>query len=232
MNDAASHVWVRYRGQQICSQCGASPSAPAATAPCPGSGQVEPSARTDITKEEAARRQLETSIALFFCENDEISIHVLASSAAQILTDVCKTLEIKSWHDLFMEHVRLEYVKFATYKMKEAYNYFKHAVRDAFDPLTRFSTGVNVTLLFGCCWDYQNAFGELPSVLSVFFWWTVAIFPGMLPDAHPLKPQFHAAFAGLEQKPEVEQRRAGRDLLRAYLRSRGEELPLRGWESH
>jgi hypothetical protein len=73
------------------------PNTPTGAASCLGSEPVEPGVRTDITKEEAARRQLETSIALIFCENDDISIHVLASSAAQTLTD-----NLTSWRDLFI----------------------------------------------------------------------------------------------------------------------------------
>jgi hypothetical protein len=227
-----THAWVPYRGaQQICSSCGAFPNTPAGAAPCLEPGPEELPARTDITKEEAARRQLETAIALFFCENDEISIHVLASSAAQILTDVCKTKNIRSWHDMFMERVRPEYEKFAIYKIKEPYNYFKHADRDTFDTLTRFHPGVNASLLFACCLDYRNAFGDLPSVPLVFFWWTVAVNPEMMPEENPLRPQFLNAFAGLDGRPEAEQRRAGRDLLHAYLLSRDEPLPLRGWQS-
>jgi len=186
---------------------------------------------TDITKEKAVRHQLETAIALFFCENDEISIHVLASSAAQILTDVCKTKNIQSWRKIFMRIVRPEYEQFAIFKMKEAYNYFKHADYDTVGTLTHFHPGVNSYILFACCWDYQNAFENLPTVLLVFFWWMVAIHPKMLPEEHPLKHQFLDAFAGLNQKSEAEQRRAGRDLLHAYLLSRDEQLPLRGWQS-
>jgi hypothetical protein len=55
----------------------------------------EKQVRADITKEESAHRQIETAINLFFCEGDEISIHVLANSAAQILTDVCKAKNVK-----------------------------------------------------------------------------------------------------------------------------------------
>jgi hypothetical protein len=109
--------------------------------------------RTDITKEEAARRQLETAIALFFWENDEISVHVLASSAAQILTDVCKAKQIVSFRDMLIEHIKPEYRNWAVPKLKEAYNYFKHAKKDTFDPLSRFHPGMNATLLFGCCHD-------------------------------------------------------------------------------
>ena len=65
--------------------------------------------------------------------------------------------------------------------------------------------------------------------MLVFHWWTVAIFPEMLPNLHPLRPSFLAAFGGLERKSDAEQRRIGRDLLSTYLLGRGEELPLRAW---
>jgi len=55
--------------------------------------KVEQTARrksNDITKQEVVSRQLETAIVLFFCDDDAISIHVLASAASQILYDVRK----------------------------------------------------------------------------------------------------------------------------------------------
>jgi hypothetical protein len=183
--------------------------------------------RTDITKEEAVRRQLETAIALFFCENDEIAIHVLARSAAEILTDLCKAKSIQSWHDMFLEMVHPGYEKCAILKIKQAYNYFKHANRNPFDALSRFHPGTNSDVLFGCCWDYQNIFGNLPSVLLIFYWWRVAVFPDMVPEGHPLRSSFLEAFGGFDRKPELEQRRAGREFLHAYLLSRGEKWPVR-----
>jgi hypothetical protein len=190
----------------------------------------EEQVRSDITKEEAARRQLETAIALFFCENDEISVHVLASSAAQILTDVCKAKNIVSFRDTFVDHIKPQYRSWAVPKLKEAYNFFKHADRDASGPLSRFHPGINGPLLFGCCEDYKNAFGDLPSVLHVFYVWTLAVKPEMIIfHGDSLKDQFLQAFAGLDRKPEAEQRREGRDLLQAYLLDRKEKLPLRAW---
>jgi len=191
----------------------------------------EEQVRTDITKEEAARRQLETAIALFFCEADEISIHVLAKSASQILTDICKKKNIESFRDMFMARIAQAYKGYARETLNQPYNYFKHADRDTFDTLSRFHRGVNSSALFACCWDYQNAIGQLPSTPLVFFWWTVAVYPKMLPEGHPLRHSFLEAFAGLDRKPEAEQRRAGHDLLHAYLLSRDEQLPLRGWQS-
>src|SRR6266851_4817308 len=157
--------------------------------------------RTDITKEEAARRQLETAIALFFCEDDEISIHVLANSAAQILTDICEKKNIESFRDLFLARIAEPYKGYARRKLKEPYNYFKHADHDTFNTLSRFHPGVNLSALFACCWDYQSSIEELPSIPLVFFWWTVACIPEMLPEGHPLRHSFLEAFAGLDRRP-------------------------------
>jgi hypothetical protein len=41
-----------------------------------------------VSKFDAARRQLETAIRLYFFQGDPISIHTLASAAAQILQDL------------------------------------------------------------------------------------------------------------------------------------------------
>jgi hypothetical protein len=66
-------------------------------------------ARTDITKQEAASRQLETAAVLFFCDDDAISIHVLASSASQILYDVCKHKGATSIREFWQDYIAEEY---------------------------------------------------------------------------------------------------------------------------
>ena len=43
-----------------------------------------------VSKFDAARRQLETAIRLYFFQGDPISIHTLASAAAQILHDLSR----------------------------------------------------------------------------------------------------------------------------------------------
>jgi hypothetical protein len=116
--------------------------------------------------------------------------------------------------------------------MNESYNHFKHADRDAGDNLDNFNERRNGVLLLSCCYDYQNAFGKLPSSLLVFFWWFVAANPEiMLPDQpnqFPLQKMFLEAFGSLGNQTEIEQRRLGRELLSAYLLSRCEPLPVRG----
>jgi hypothetical protein len=41
-----------------------------------------------VTKQDAAKRQLETAIGLWFSEGDEVSTHTLATSALKVLHDV------------------------------------------------------------------------------------------------------------------------------------------------
>lgn len=193
-----------------------------------GEGQV----RTDISKQEAACRQIETAIGLYFCDDDEASIHVLAHVASAILTSLCRAKGIQPFRDMFISRVKPEYQKRAANKMNEAYNHFKHADRDACDILSFFNSRINGVLLLSCCYDYQNAFGKLPSSLLVFFWWFVAANPDMTLtdqlDQFPLKKLFLEAFASLGNQTELEQRRFGRELLYAHLRSQHEALPVRG----
>jgi hypothetical protein len=91
-----------------------------------------------IRKLDAACRQLNTAISLWFHHGDEISIHTLACSAHQIVHD------INSKHggrDLLYDSlvVKDEYRDMVRTHLKHAYNFFKHADSDPsgtleFDP--------------------------------------------------------------------------------------------------
>ena len=80
--------------------------------------------RADITKQEVVSRQLETAIALFFCDDDAISIHVLASAASQILYDVCKHKGKVSIRDVWQDYIVEEHQKDWRALTTRAYNYF------------------------------------------------------------------------------------------------------------
>lgn len=192
--------------------------------------QLQP--RTIISKEEAARRQIETAIGLYLCDDDAVSVHVLGNTASAILTAVCRTKGIQPFRDAFISYVKPQYQKLANTKMNEAYNYFKHADRDAEANLENFDDRRNGMLLFSCCQDYQKAFGKLPSSLLVFFWWFVAANPEIMlpehPNKFPLQAMFVDAFASISGETELEQRLAGRELLYAYLRGQHERPPVRG----
>lgn len=82
-----------------------------------------------IKKVDAARRQLDTSIELWFHYGDIVSIHTLACSAYQILHDIN---EHRKGPELLFNSlvVKDEYRALAKSYLKKAYNFFKHADKD------------------------------------------------------------------------------------------------------
>src|SRR5882672_9854617 len=50
-----------------------------------------------LTKLDAARRQLDEAIRMFFERRDTVAIHTLASAASQVLADIGKNRGIYGW---------------------------------------------------------------------------------------------------------------------------------------
>jgi hypothetical protein len=84
-----------------------------------------------ISKMDVAKRELEYSIRLFFLSGDPIIIHLISSSAQEILKDICAKESVKTYLDNIYSSIKKEYKKLISSKLKEAYNFFKHADVDA-----------------------------------------------------------------------------------------------------
>ena len=81
-----------------------------------------------ISKLDAARRELESAIRLYFAHGDPVSIHTLAAAAYAVIDDlVAKRGGPLGFQDLLLKFVRPEGVEIARQKLKEAQNFFKHA---------------------------------------------------------------------------------------------------------
>lgn len=92
-----------------------------------------------IEKLDAACRQLNTAISLWFNNGDAVSIHTLACSAHQIVHDINHR---NGGRDLLYDSLvfKEEYRQQAINHLKQHYNFFKHADRDPagtmeFDPI-------------------------------------------------------------------------------------------------
>ncbi len=83
-----------------------------------------------ISKIDAACRQLNTAIKLWFADGDLVSIHTLACSAHQIVHDINQQ---KGGRDLIYDSlvIKDEYRRQANRIFKNPYNFFKHADKDA-----------------------------------------------------------------------------------------------------
>jgi hypothetical protein len=84
-----------------------------------------------IDKLDAACRQLNTAISLWFSDGDSVSIHTLACSAHQLVHDINQKI---GGRDLLYDSlvIKDEYRREANKIFKKAYNFFKHANNDAY----------------------------------------------------------------------------------------------------
>jgi hypothetical protein len=185
-----------------------------------------------ITKQEAASRQLQTAIVLFFCDDDTISVHVLASAASQILYDVCGHLDHTSFRDKLEDYIVDEFKKDWRVLMKKAYNYFKHAKDDPFDELEQFDANSNKFLIWGACVDYCTAYTikEAPHEIISYIAWFIATHPNMMRRDHPLTTIIREApsFNGLGDKSPDQQRQWAADMLRSVYEKLGQRPPVTG----
>ncbi|MCX5892815.1 MAG: hypothetical protein NTW80_07575 [Deltaproteobacteria bacterium] len=104
-----------------------------------------------IDKLEAACRQLNTAITLWFNNGDSVSIHTLASSAHQIVHDINHQ---RGGRDLLYDSLILkdEYRRQWINHLKQHHNFFKHADKDPagiieFDPI--ITEGIILFTLLG-----------------------------------------------------------------------------------
>lgn len=124
-----------------------------------------------INKLDAARRQLESAVRLYFSEADPVSIHTLVSAAYQVLSDVNKARggapmlkeQIPTW-------VRPDATPESRRLLNQAANFFKHADRDHADVL-EFDEGPTGLLLYDAVRKYRELSGETIPVLAVYDAW-------------------------------------------------------------
>lgn len=127
-----------------------------------------------LSKLDAARRQLETAIALYFQDGDPVSIHTLACAAHEII----QTLNHKSGgqptlKQQFRSDLRPDYVKRFYVRLDAAKNFFKHADKDP-DALIQFSQFESEIVMLDACWTHRRfTGGGLPTpLLGTFILWS------------------------------------------------------------
>lgn len=136
-----------------------------------GSELMASKAKIKVAKLDAARRQLETAVRLYFSEADPVSIHTLTSAAYQVLSDVNRARggapmlkeQIPTW-------VRPDATAEAKRRLNDAANFFKHADRDH-DEVLEFSRGPTELLLYDAVRKYRELTGETVPVLGVYDVW-------------------------------------------------------------
>lgn len=126
--------------------------------------------RLKISKLDAARRQLETAILLYFNEADPVSIHTLAAAAHEILRNLGAMTSSPMLLERSMEQLPPELRDAIQKGMRIPQNFFKHADRDA-DELLDFAPGLTELALLDAIVKYMELTGEQTLLLRAYEKW-------------------------------------------------------------
>jgi hypothetical protein len=128
-----------------------------------------------ISKLDAAKRQLETVIRLYFVYGDPVSIHTLTSAAYNVIRDVNKNrggapLIAK---DQFLDYIKEGHEKEVRDLINAAENFFKHADRDH-EATINFNPAQSEFLILEACGTYYKLTGEFPPLFRLYQTWFIA----------------------------------------------------------
>ncbi|MFM9850024.1 MAG: hypothetical protein ACKVP3_23065 [Hyphomicrobiaceae bacterium] len=163
----------------------------------------------DITKLEAAKRQLVTAIRLFFRDEDSVSIYTLTHAAWEVLDAICANRGLDRFRALTAQanSAREQDVRrAATYGR----NFFKHAKEDPDAVLPDFSDDINDHVIFSATIDYGTVVNTKPVEIQVFQAWYWAAHVDKV--IAPLKDNIDAAmrlFPGLAALARSDQKKEG-----------------------
>ena len=129
----------------------------------------------NVSKIDAAKRQLETAITLYFSNTDPVSVHTLAAAAHEILYVICKARGLESvLKDIAKRKIRKGKEKEYIDKLHEAQNFFKHGRRDP-DASHKFKPELTEFFIYDACFMYIQLTKETPKPFFIFnFWFNIS----------------------------------------------------------
>lgn len=141
-----------------------------------------------VTKLDAARRQIEAAIALWFHGSDPVSIRTLTAAAHRICHDIAKHRGGKSPFflnlDFILPEMREKYKKL----ILEAENFFKHAERDRDKTLT-FFTEVNEPYLIDAIALFKGMHGDITPLMGAFWFRFFILNSDLSGDFSPIRDE-------------------------------------------
>jgi len=137
----------------------------------------------NISKLDAAERQLKTAIKFFFDGGDLISIHTLVAAADGILTDLCK---VKGIPPGFLKDVEL-YIKPEGWsiwfqKLNESQNFFKHANSDP-EGVHNLKPDITEGLILNATIAHRSLTKRILLESHIYFMWWAAKNPNLMKES-------------------------------------------------
>jgi hypothetical protein len=141
-------------------------------------------AEPPITKLEAARRQLDTAIRLFFDNEDSLSVHTLAYASFKILFDIYPLHKSDEFATKMDEMIRV----MGWQRFNETANFLKHADRDPAELLNYHDADGAQTFIGLASLMYRRIAGDFTPLMRGFDCWTETLNPEAFdipPDPDP-----------------------------------------------
>lgn len=123
-----------------------------------------------ITKLDAARRQIDSAIALYFDEGDEVSIHTLVGAAHILITDLSSAANQET---LFQRYIRPERRREFEGAIRAPQNFLKHADKDP-DAVLDFDPHATELLLLIEIETFRALAGGITDAMNVFLTYAAA----------------------------------------------------------
>jgi len=137
-----------------------------------------------ISKLDAAKRQLDVAINLFFKSGDPVSIHTLTAAAYDVLIGLGKAekvveLGIKDAELYIKDGHQKEYLAI----LNKAQNFFKHSDKDPKETI-EFNSESTIFFLLSAVRLYIDLTKEKPNNMIVYIQWCILMYPRLLKDEH------------------------------------------------
>ena len=127
-----------------------------------------------VTKIEAARRQLDQAIKLFFRREDSVSIHALVANAHRILTDIAQKRGIRNFKS--KEWIRPEHYDEYIDILHKAPNFIKHGKSDM-EATLEFNSEISPLLIFDSIQVLSQLKPPLRPASRIFYGWFINKYP-------------------------------------------------------
>jgi LmbE family N-acetylglucosaminyl deacetylase len=150
-----------------------------------------------ITKIQAAERQLDTAIKLFFENVDRLSCYTLAAASREITDDLCEKRKSElyrgelerlgdpqlirlSFRDEMEILIKPEHIKEAMRLLKKPQNFLKHADRDHDKHLDDISAEEVSLLIFSAVRNFALLEKRSSPAMSIFLCWFTTAHPDLI----------------------------------------------------
>jgi hypothetical protein len=170
----------------------------------------------NITKLDAAKRQLATAIHLYFGDVDAVSVHTLVMAAGEIIDQLCKSKGLPTLREHFLAMIIPKRRKEFRDRLNKARNFFKHIIKDPDEILEDFSDEQNLIGILMAADGLRLLGVEMLEVLVFKVWVSVAE-PGLMlaPEEGGWVAPLLTAFGldDIRNEPRAAQKGYGRGLL-------------------